>query len=326
MAEAVIKSRVIGIDVSFETTTIAIVDIRGRVIAKTDFPTTDYPNINGFVNKLCETTIQLSENNGGYLSIRSVGISVPSGNYLTGCIENSPNMPWKGVIPLAAMLRDRLGLAVALGNDSHAIAMGEYVFGSAHGMCDFCIVTLGHGLGSYTCSNKMFVLGAHGFAGELGHTCVEPNGRQCECGLRGCLETYVAEKGILRTAKELMESSDARSLMRDYERLSPRIIKECCDQGDEMAIEVFRRTGEVLGRAIANYVAVIDPEAVIIAGGISKAGHWLFDPVEKAYNEHVFHNLRGKVKLLVSSLETRERDVLGASALAREVKEYSLFK
>ena len=155
---------------------------------------------------------------------------------------------------------------------------------------------------------------------------MEPNGRQCECGLRGCLETYVAEKGILRTAKELMESSDAPSLMRDYERLSPRIIKECCDQGDEMAIEVFRRTGEVLGRAIANYVAVIDPEAVIIAGGISKAGHWLFDPVEKAYNEHVFHNLRGKVKLLVSSLETRERDVLGASALAWEVKEYSLFK
>lgn len=326
MAEAIIKSRVIGVDVSLETTTIAIVDIRGTVIAKTDFPTVDYPNINSFVNKLCDTIIELSEANGGYLAIRSVGISVPSGNYRTGCIENSPNMPWKGVIPLAAMLRDRLGLAVALGNDSYAIALGEYTFGSAHGMRDFCVVTIGHGLGNYTCSNKEFVLGAHGFAGELGHTCAVENGRQCECGLRGCLETYVAEKGIIRTARELMAASDKPTLMRNCEHLTPRVIKECCDEGDEMSIEVYRRTGHVLGKALASYAAVADPEAIIIAGGISKAGHWLFDPMEKAYNQYVFHNLRGKVKLLLSSLETRERDVLGASALAWEVEEYSLFK
>ena len=324
MAEAIIKSRVIGVDVSFETTTIAIVDIRGSVIAKTDFPTVDYPNINSFVNKLCDTIVNLSDANGGYHTIR--GISVPSGNYRTGCIENSPNMPWKGVIPLAAMLRDRLGLAVALANDSHAVALGEHSYGSARGMRNFCVVAIGHGLGNSICSNKEFVLGAHGFAGELGHTCAVENGRQCECGLRGCLETYVAEKGIVRTAREMMEASDRPTLMRDCTHLTPLVIKEFCDRGDAMSIEVYRYTGQILGKALASYAAVIDPEAIIIAGGISKAGHWLFDPIEETYNQNVFHNIKGKVKLLLSSLETRERDALGASALAWEVEEYSLFK
>src|SRR5574344_771414 len=328
MAEAVIKSRVIGIDVSFETTTIAIVDIRGRVIDKTDFPTTDYPNINGFVNKLCETTIQLSENNGGYLSIRSVGMSVPSGNYLTGCIENSPNMPWKGVIPLAAMLRDRLGLAVAITNDSKAIAMGEFTFGSAHGMRDFAVITIGHGLGCGYYSHGKLCNGASGFCGELGHTCVIPNGRKCECGLEGCLETYVAEKGILRTAKEMMAESDEPSLMRDIDPtvITPKLIVGCCEKGDKMAIEVFKKTGTLLGVALANFASIVDPEAIIITGGIAKAGHWLFDPLWESFDSHIFHNIRGKVKLLESTLNGRERDVLGASVLAWNVKEYSLFK
>ena len=235
-------------------------------------------------------------------------------------------MPWKGVIPLGAMLRDRLGLAVAVGNDSHAIALGEQMFGSAHGMRDFAIVTIGHGLGNFMCSSKHMHLGAHGFAGELGHTCVVDNGRQCECGLKGCLEAYVAEKGIVRTAKELLAESDEPSLMRDLNKIKPKTISDCCEQGDKLAIEVYRRTGHLLGIALANFAAVFDPEAIILAGGVIKAGKWLLDPAEQSFNEHLFHNIRGKVKLLPSLLDNRERDVLGASALAWEVKEYSLFK
>lgn len=326
MTQAVIKTRVIGIDVSIDVTTCAIVDIRGRIVAKDEIPTREHPTISTFVNELCEKVVTLAEANGGYDTIRSVGLSVPSGNNLTGCIENAPNLPWKGVIPLAAMLRDRLGLAVALGNDAHCIALGEYVFGSAHGLRDFLVVTIGHGLGSYSCVNKRFVLGSHGFGGELGHTCVVDNGRQCECGLKGCLETYVAEKGIVRTAMEMLEASDEPSLMRNCDVITPRIVKKCCDEGDKMAIEVFRKAGYLLGISLANYAATFDPEAIIISGGISKAGHWLLDPVEESFNLHLFNNIRGKVKILLSALDNRERDVLGASALAWEVKEYSLFK
>lgn len=326
MVSTAIKTRVIGIDVSYENTTCAIVDLRGRIIAQTDFNSAEYPNINKFVNKLCDTIVELAESNGGYETIRSIGVSAPSGNYITGCIENSPNMPWKGVIPLAAMLRDRLGVAVALGNDSHAIALGEYTYGYAHGMKDFAIVTIGHGLGCYSCSRGEFMLGAHGFGGELGHTCVVDNGRACGCGLKGCLEAYVAEKGIIKTAQEILEESDKPSLMRDLEKITPREIKTCCDKGDELAIEVYRRTGYLLGIALANYATITDPEAIIIAGGVAKAGDWLFKPMKESFNEHLFHNIHGKVKLLPSALENRERDVLGASALAWEVKEYSLFK
>lgn len=320
------KERVVGVDISLAQTTYAIVDLRGKIIAKDSFPTEDYPQISGFVSKLAESVMLLAEANGGYDTIRSVGISSPSGNFKTGCIENSPNMPWKGVIPLAALLRDRLGLAVAVGNDCYVMALGEHAFGCAHGMNNFVLFGLGHGFGACIFTRNKAHLGANGFAGEFGHTCVVDNGRECGCGLRGCVEAYCAEKGILRTACEVLEESDKPSLMRGVEKLTPKMITEFCDQGDELSIEVYRRTGHLLGIGMANAATFTDPEAIIFAGGIAHAGKWLFEPAQKSFEEHVFHNIRGKVKILVSSINDRERDILGASVLAWEVEEYSLFK
>lgn len=327
MYQKTIKDRVVGIDISKLTTTYAIVDIRGNILAKDQFPTIDYPDVNDYVAVLSEKLVTFMLENDAIDKVRSVGISAPSGNFKTGCIENSPNMPWKGVIPLAAMLRDRLGLAVAVANDGHVIALGEQQYGSAHGMHDFAIVTLGHGLGCSVFSNKMPHLGANGFAGEFGHTCIVDGGRQCECGLKGCLETYVAAKGIILTAKELLEKNPyEQSLLRDCEHLTPKIIADYCNLGDNIAIETFRRTGYMLGLSLANLAAVIDPEAIILSGGVAKAGKWLLDPLEESFADHLFYNIRDKVKIIVSNINSRDRDVLGASALAWEVKEYSLFK
>ena len=312
-------------DISLDATTYAIVDVRGNILAKDSFPTEDYPEINGYVKTLCEKIVELVEQNGGYESVRSVGISAPSANYMTGCIVNSPNMPWKGVIPLAAMMRDQLGLAVAVANNSHVVALGEHAFGSAHGMRDFIAVTLGSGMGSCIFSDGDVNLGFNGHAGEIGHTCVDVNGRQCGCGNRGCLEAYTATKGIIRTAKELLEESDEPSLMRGEEYLTPKKISQFCDAGDKLAIEVFRRTGEVLGLGLANYASLVNPEALIFTGGIARAGKWLLEPAKKSFEEHVFHNIQGKVKFLQSELGESERNVLGASVLAWKVKEYSLF-
>jgi glucokinase len=321
-----IKSRVVGVDISGAKTTIGIVDIRGNVIVEETIKTLEYGSVAEFVNKLCETIITLVERNGGYETIRSVGVSAPSANYITGSIVNAANMPWQGVIPLAAMMRDQLGLAVCVANDAHAAAMGEKVYGSAHGMKNFIIINLGAGMGSCIFSDGHVHLGAGGFAGEIGHTCVKPGGRLCGCGHHGCLETYVNAKGIVKTAHEVLAESDQPSLMRDLEHLSPRTIKDCCDRGDELAIEVYRRTGEMLGLGLANCATVLDPEAIIFTGGISLAGKWLIGPARETFERLVFPNTRGKVKMLMSILHNGERDMLGASAVAWDVEEYSLFK
>jgi len=321
-----IKTRVVGIDIRETRTTYALVDVRGEIIAQDYFSTADYPNVSDFVTELSERIVMLVEENGGYEQVRSVGISVPSGNFLTGCIENAPNMPWKGVVPLAAMLQDRLGLAVALANDAHITALGEKAYGSAHGMKDFIVVSVSHGgLGSCIFINGMPHLGVNGFAGEVGHTCVVPDGRQCGCGRQGCLEMYASDRGLVKTAEELI-AEGSPTLMSDLEVLDVRTIADCCDKGDRVAIEAFRRVGFILGLGLANYASMLNPEAIILTGDITQAGKWLLKPMRASFEEHVFHNVRGATRLLVSILKEGERDVLGASALAWDVKEYSLFK
>lgn len=322
-----IKTRVVGIDIRENRTTYAVVSVRGEIIAQDHFRTSDYSEISEYVSALAEKVLSLVEENGGYETVRSVGISAPSANYLTGCIENAANLKWKGVIPLAAMLQDQLGLAVAVANDAHITALGEKAYGSAHGMKDFIIVSISHGgLGSCIFTNGLPHLGFNGFAGEVGHTCVEVDGRQCGCGRKGCLETYVSDRGLVKTAEEEIAKSKEPTLMSELDELNINTIVDCCEIGDRMAIETFRRVGSMLGVGLANYASVINPEAIILTGDMMAAGKWLLKPMRQAFDEHVYRNIRGKVRILVSILKEGERDVLGASALAWDVKEYSLFK
>lgn len=322
-----IKTRVVGIDIRENRTTYAVVSVRGEIIAQDHFRTSDYSEISEYVSALAEKVLSLVEENGGYETVRSVGISAPSANYLTGCIENAANLKWKGVIPLAAMLQDQLGLAVAVANDAHITALGEKAYGSAHGMKDFIIVSISHGgLGSCIFTNGQPHLGFNGFAGEVGHTCVEVDGRQCGCGRKGCLETYVSDRGLVKTAEEEIAKSKEPTLMSELDELNINTIVDCCEIGDRVAIETFRRVGSMLGVGLANYASVINPEAIILTGDMMAAGKWLLKPMRQAFDEHVYRNIRGKVRILVSILKEGERDVLGASALAWDVKEYSLFK
>lgn len=320
------KTKVIGVDIRVDRTVYALVNIRGEVLARDEIVTSDYPVISDFVTKLSEKIVLLMEANGGFDSVRSIGISAPSGNFHTGCIENSPNLPWKGIVPLAAMLRDRMGLAVAVDNNANVIAMAEHAFGAAHGLKDFVLVNLGSGMGSCVYSKGVIYQGTNGFSGEIGHTTYIAGGRQCGCGKQGCLEAYTASKGVLQTAKEVLEEYDTPSLMRQSQQLTVKQIVEFCHEGDQLAIEVMRRTGHALGVGLANYASLFNPEAIILSGAVSKAGKWLLEPTDEAFEEHVFHNMKGKIKLVCSLYEDRELIVLGASVLAWTVKEYSLFK
>ena len=320
------KTKVIGVDIRVDRTVYALVNIRGEVLARDEIVTSDYPVISDFVTKLSEKIVLLMEANGGFDSVRSIGISAPSGNFHTGCIENSPNLPWKGIVPLAAMLRDRMGLAVAVDNNANVIAMAEHAFGAAHGLKDFVLVNLGSGMGSCIYSKGVIYQGTNGFSGEIGHTTYIAGGRQCGCGKQGCLEAYTASKGVLQTAKEVLEEYDTPSLMRQSQQLTVKQIVEFCHEGDQLAIEAMRRTGHALGVGLANYASLFNPEAIILSGAVSKAGKWLLEPADEAFEEHVFHNMKGKIKLVCSLYEDRELIVLGASVLAWTVKEYSLFK
>lgn len=320
------KTRVVGVDIEIDVTTYAIVDIRGTIIAIDHFSTSDYPIVSEYVAVLSDKIVTLVEANGGYETVRSVGISAPSGNFLTGSIENAANLPWKGIIPLAALMRDSLGLAVAVGNDAHASAIGERVYGSAHGLQNFVVVSMGHGgVGSCFFSNGRAHLGDSGSAGEIGHICVEDHGRLCGCGRQGCLERYVSVGGLIQTAREILAESSEDSLMRQLSELTPEAIDQCCDEGDKLALEVYRQTGEMFGIGLSFYASVINPEAIILTGGLTNQWKWLEEPTQLSFNEHLFPNLRGKVELQVSILTDAERDVMGASALAWEVEEYSLF-
>ena len=326
MTHESIKTRVVAVDIQIDTTTLAVIDVRGNILQTEQFATGTDPNIGDFSSILSEHVMTLVEENGGYESIRSLGVCCPSSNFMTGCIENAPNLPWKGVVPLAAMIRDRLGLAVALGNNAHARGLGELAFGVAHGMKNFVLMTLGGGVGSSIFIDGQYYFGSDGFAGEIGHSCAKHNGRQCGCGNKGCLEMYCSKKGILMTAQEVMEERTEPSKMRLTEALTPELIVTFCEMGDELAIETMRRTGETLGIGLENYGTIINPEAFIFTGSVSHAGDWLLDPAWESFNAHVFHNIKSKVKFLSSQFEEREANLLGASVLAWNVKEYSLFK
>lgn len=328
MIQKFTKTEVVGVDINCEQTTYAISDVRGNIIAKESFPTGTDDNISKFISDLCERIVAMAEANGGYERLRSIGVSVSSGNNVSGMIVNSGRLPWKGKIPLATILRDRLGLATAVGNESFVRALGESVYGCAHGMRNFIMISIGYGLSGSMFSRGRQHKGNAGFAGEIGHCCIYPDGRECSCGNKGCVEAYCSERGIVQTARELMaEFPDKPSLLRDCKDvLTTEYITACCEQGDELAIEVYRKTGFILGIALANYASVANPEAIVLTGKVMKAGKWLLEPMDESFEDHVFYNIKGKVNIMLSALHAEELNILGAVALAWKVKKYSLFK
>ena len=249
--------------------------------------------------------------------IKGIGIGAPNGNYYTGTIEFAPNLPWKGVLPLASMFEERLGIPTALTNDANAAAVGEMTYGAARGMKDFIMITLGTGVGSGIVINGQVVYGHDGFAGELGHVIVRRDGRICGCGRKGCLETYCSATGVALAAR-----TDA-SLLRNIpaESIVSKDVYDAAVQGDKLAQEIFEFTGNILGEALADAIAFSSPEAIILFGGLAKSGDYIMKPIMKAMENNLLNIYKGKAKLLVSELKDSDAAVLGASALAWELKD-----
>ena len=261
---------------------------------------------------------------GGVEKIKGIGIGAPNGNFYSGTIEFAPNLPWRGIIPLAAMFEERLGIPTALTNDANAAAVGEMTYGAARGMKDFIMITLGTGVGSGIVINGQMVYGHDGFAGELGHVIVRRGtGRMCGCGRKGCLETYCSATGVARTARELLAARTDESLLRNVpaENITSKDVYDAAVQGDKLAQEIFDFTGTLLGEALADFIAFSSPEAIVLFGGLAKSGDYIMKPIQKAIEENVLNIYKGKTKLLVSELKDSDAAVLGASALAWELKD-----
>lgn len=306
---------VIGIDIGGTYTKYGLVSRSGEVYNDGSLPSDKHSDISHFLNDL-KSALDKALSGGSY-NLKGIGIGAPNGNFYKGTIEFAPNLRWKGIIPLASMVKDLFGVPAILTNDANAAALGEMIYGNARDMKNFIMITLGTGVGSGIVVNGEMVYGHDGFAGELGHTTVDMNGRQCACGRKGCLETYASVNGIKRTVFELLGTETDESILRgiSYDKLDGIMISEAAQKGDKIALKAFDFTGKVLGLKMADAVAHTSPEAFILFGGLSGAGSLLTDPLRNYLEHFLLPIYKNKVKILASGLEDKNIAVLGAAAI-----------
>ena len=318
------KPYVIGLDLGGTNSVFGIVDQRGEIKATTAIKTQGYDNVEDYVAASVDALQIIIDQVGGIETIKAMGIGAPNGNYYNGTIEFAPNLAWAhdGIVPLAQLFSDKLGIPVALTNDANAAAIGEMTYGVARGMKNFIMITLGTGVGSGIVVNGQLLYGHDGFAGELGHVIMRrENGRPCGCGRTGCLEAYCSATGVARTAREFLANRQDPSLLRglDPEKITSLDVSIAAGKGDALAKEIYEFTGHMLGEACADFAAFSSPEAFIFFGGMAKAGDLIMDPIKKSYDEHVLKIFKGKAQFLISSLDGASAAVLGASAIGWEI-------
>ena len=312
----------VGIDIGGTNTVFGIVDRRGNLLCDGAISTKKHAEVTFFIDDLCKELSKLIDQVGGAREIKGIGVGAPNGNFFKGTIEFAPNLPWKGVIPLANLMQDACSLPTVLTNDANAAAIGEMTYGAARGMKNFIMITLGTGLGSGIVVNGELMYGHDGFAGELGHVIVNHEGRLCGCGRYGCLETYVSATGIARTMKELLDTDQSDSLLRNAspEQITSKSVRDAAVQGDKLAIEAFELTGKMLGQQLANFVAFSSPEAIILFGGLTKAGDLILRPTIHHMEQNLLQIYKNKIRILLSELKESDAAILGASALVWEMK------
>jgi glucokinase len=308
---------VVGADIGGTNTSIGLVTEKGRLVGEMKFSTRDFSEPEDLVETVSsEIRSKLAGIDAARLC--GVGLGAPNGNFYSGMVENAPNLKWPGKVALASMFSEHLDVPTVLTNDANAAALGEMIYGKAKGMRNFVVITLGTGLGSGIVVNGEVLYGHSGFAGELGHTTAVHGGRPCTCGRIGCLEAYVSARGIRQTALESLAQFEGPSILKGLNeaQIGPKTIYNAALKGDALALDVFRQSGEILGRQLADTVAILSPEAIFVYGGIATSGEFLLEPTRLALNAYMLEIFRGTVRLEASGMPGRSAGVLGAAALA----------
>lgn len=304
---------VAGIDIGGTTTEYGLVTESGKILKQGTVSTPEFATAKEFVQNISKIILREAEKIKG-AELQGVGIGSPNGNYYSGTVEFAPNLRWKGVIPLVKLFMDATHLPSVLTNDAKAAAIGEMIFGGAKNMKHFYFITLGTGLGSGIVVDGNIVYGHDGFAGELGHTIVIEDGRDCGCGRNGCLEQYCSSTGITRTYLELISQS-GRKLRVAPGKMDSKFIFGKYQKKEKEAIEAFEFTGHLLGIALANACCYTSPEAIFLFGGLTRSGDAIFKPVKKSFRKNILKVYQGKTKILPSSLHEGEAAILGSASL-----------
>lgn len=306
----------LGIDIGGTNTVFGFVDQEGNCLIESSIATHSNEEAALLFERLHPEIDKTFSEISGRCNFIGIGIGAPNANYYKGTVEQPPNLKW-GTVNVLELVKKYYDLPAAITNDANAAAIGEMQFGAARGMKDFVVITLGTGLGSGIVANGSLLYGSDGFAGEIGHTIYDPNGRQCGCGRRGCLETYASASGIRRTVYELICNTTFESSLRgvSFNDLTARMIFEAAVKGDKIALEAFEFTGKVLGIKLADTVAHLSPEAIILFGGLAASGDLIFEPAKRYMEQYMLNIFKNKVKLLPSALTKGNTAVLGASAL-----------
>jgi glucokinase len=309
----------IGIDIGGTTTKFGVVDAKGTILEQDRIPSNEHEFVEDFIESLFQKLTPMMKLVGGIKNFIGIGIGAPNGNIYSGTIEYAPNLRWKGIIPIAKLVEEKFGLPTKLTNDANAAAVGEMMYGCTKSMKHFITITLGTGVGSGIVIDGKIVVGHDGFAGELGHTIIRPGGRiHKSTGMKGSLESYASATGVRETAIELLTAYPEReSLLRNYRinELTSETVYQCALQGDTIANEIFEFTGQILGESLANFVMFSSPEAIVLFGGLTKAGNLLLNPTRKHMEENLLPIFRNKVKIIFSELKESDAAILGASAL-----------
>src|SRR5215472_1646880 len=228
----------IGIDIGGTGTKFGIVDRNGNVLFSSEIYTRGHAEVEGFIDELYNHLHVLIDKAGGTGRIRGIGVGAPNGNYYSGTVEYAPNLPWRGIIPLAKLIQNKFQLPTILTNDANAAAIGEMMYGAAKGMKDFIMITLGTGVGSGIVANGKLIYGHDGFAGELGHTVTIPDGRFHQgTGKKGSLESYASATGVRATTLEMLEKTKTPSSLRKIaaDQIDSKKVYEAAIAGDELA-------------------------------------------------------------------------------------------
>lgn len=304
----------LSIDIGGTNTKLALIDSTGQFLKEGLFVTDDVKDSRPFIERLVD---QIEKFISPSIFIDGIGIGAPSSNEISGCIEDPANLPIVGSLPIVQILTQHFQTSVYLVKDANAAVLGEYYFGGGKEYSNLVVVTLGTGLGCGIITDGKLLRGKRGMAAELGHVPVYYPQRKCGCGKEGCLETYVSARGVVRTAFDFMAKFNDSSPLREFNfsNLDSRIIFELAVKGDSLSKMVLEFTGKILGEKLAEVVTLLEPEKIILAGGLAEAGHFLLPNTKEFLEKNLIVTLKNRVIIEVSELGMNKAALLGAASV-----------
>ena len=311
----------LGIDIGGTNTVFGLISSSGSIIKKDSLLTESEKGPVLLFDRIFEEIKIWNQELNNQWKLKNIGVGVPNGNYYSGMVVDPPNLgqSWNE-IDLVTLVKNYRDIPVKITNDANAAAMGEKFYGAAKEMKDVVIITLGTGLGSGIIVNNSVLYGYDGFAGELGHIIVDPNGRICGNGRAGALEMYVSAKGLKYTINEYLDKYPNDVTLNEIKSngFDGKKMDQAFDDGVEIVKEIYEFTGNMLGLGLAQAATILSPEAFIFYGGLSNAKHRILDYTKKSMDKNLLSFQKGKIKLLLSQLPDGEAGILGAACLHKD--------